>query len=89
MDTKNLLIRNYGVYGSEYETLSQDFVHCETIEEDSKNHNYHFDRHIHSHLFQIFFLKSGEIRFIADDSDHMLKGPCIVTVPENHQHESF
>ena len=88
MDTSNLLIKNYGVYGSEYESLSQDFVHCERIEDGSKKNNYRFDPHIHSHLFQVFFFTEGTATFITEKGEHHIEAPCIITVPENHQHAS-
>lgn len=89
METTQLRIKNYGVYGSEYQTLSQDFVHCERLEDSSKRNNYHFEPHIHSHLFQVFFIIEGSATFITSDEHHQIKAPSIITIPENHQHEAY
>lgn len=88
METTNLLIKNYGIYGSEYQSLSQDFVHCEKIEDSSRRNKYYFEPHIHSHLFQVFFVTEGNAIFKTDDQEYRIEAPCIITVPENHEHSS-
>jgi AraC family transcriptional activator of pobA len=76
---------HFGLYG-EKDFLLPDFMHCEPLSLRTQLHNNIINEHIHSSLFQIFFLESGELHFSIDNKKHLIKSPAIITVPENTLH---
>jgi AraC family transcriptional activator of pobA len=76
---------HYGLYGED-DFLMPDFMHCETIEFRTKLHNRTIKEHLHTSLFQIFFIESGKLDFVIDNTKRLIKGPAIITIPENTLH---
>lgn len=76
---------HYGLYG-EADFLLPDFMHCETIEVRSKIHDHTIKEHLHTSLLQIVFLENGELDFFTEKTNRTIKGPAIITVPENTLH---
>ncbi|MBL7815404.1 MAG: helix-turn-helix domain-containing protein [Saprospiraceae bacterium] len=79
-------INHYNLYGEQIQTLLPDFVHCETIESRSKAYNWEIKPHIHSQLYQIFLMETGEGFVILDKKEVPFKAPCIITMPSNNLH---
>jgi AraC family transcriptional activator of pobA len=76
---------HYGLYGED-DFLLPDFMHCETIEYRTKLHNRSIKEHLHTSLFQIFFIESGKLDFIIEDIKRIINGPAIVIIPQNTLH---
>jgi AraC family transcriptional regulator, transcriptional activator of pobA len=76
---------HYGLYGED-DFLLTDFIHCETIGFRTEMHNLIIEEHIHTSLFQIFILESGELDFSIENTQRLIAGPAIITIPENTLH---
>jgi len=82
---KNLL--NYkGLYGDNAQHELSDFVHHELLATRSKLYNWEINEHLHTNLFQIFIISSGEGVLIQDNNKIILKAPCILLIPTNTFH---
>jgi AraC family transcriptional activator of pobA len=82
---KNLL--NYkGLYGDNNQRDFGDFVHHELLATRSKLYNWEINEHLHTDLFQIFIISSGEGVLIQDNKRINLKAPCTLIIPTNTFH---
>ncbi len=82
---KNLL--NYkGLYGDNSQHELGNFVHHELLATRSKLYNWEINEHLHTDLFQIFIISSGEGVLIQDNNKIVLKAPCILLIPTNTFH---
>src|ERR1700710_2250126 len=82
---KNVIL-NYGLYGDVDKSLLPGFVHCEELETRSKKYNWLIKQHLHTDLFQIFYYAEGSGVIINGNNRVALKGPCLLTIPENTLH---
>lgn len=82
---KNLL--NYkGLYGDNNQHELANFVHYELLATRSKLYNWEINEHLHTDLFQIFIISSGEGMLIQDNNRIILKAPSILVIPTNTFH---
>lgn len=82
---KNLL--NYkGLYGDNNQHELANFVHYELLATRSKLYNWEINEHLHTDLFQIFIISSGEGILIQDNNKIILKAPCFLLIPSNTFH---
>jgi AraC family transcriptional activator of pobA len=82
---KNLL--NYkGLYGDNNQHDFGDYVHHELLATRSKLYDWEINEHVHTDLFQIFSITSGEGVLIQDNKRIDLKAPCILLIPTNTFH---
>lgn len=79
-------LTHYNLYGEEGNSLLPDFVHCETIESRSKAYNWEIKPHVHSQLYQIFLIETGEGYLLLDKKECLFQAPCIITMPTHHLH---
>jgi len=80
-------IKNYVVYGSEDYVLPSYFVNIESIEKTALSFNGHIKPHVHSNLLQVILFEKGRGRFISDQINEAIDGPCVITIPESTLHE--
>ncbi len=76
---------HYGLYG-ENDFLLPDFIHCEPISFRTKMHNQVIKEHIHTSLFQVFIIESGNLDLFSENDEYVIVGPAIIVVPENTSH---
>lgn len=82
---KNLL--NYkGLYGDNNQRDFGDFVHYELLATRSKLYDWEINEHLHTDLFQIFIISTGEGVLIQDHTRIKLEVPCILLIPSNSFH---
>ena len=80
-------ILNYnGLYGETDQTVLPDFVHCEPLETRCRHYNWFSNRHIHTHLLQVFCIGTGTGRLLVDQQEIAFGGPCLLVIPENTLH---
>lgn len=88
--TKNAIMKkiftHYNLYGEQGQTPLPDFVHCENIESRSKAYNWEIKPHLHSQLYQLFLIDTGEGFLLLDKKEVPFQAPCIITMPTNHLH---
>ena len=57
------------------------WLHCESIAERSRLHDWEIGVHRHESLFQLLAIRSGSCDTTLDGRRLKLRGPCLVTVP--------
>jgi len=57
------------------------WLHCESIAERSRLHDWEIGVHRHESLFQLLAIRSGSCEATLDGQRLKLRGPCLVTVP--------
>ncbi len=86
INTKNSFIKYDGLYGDNHTATLPDFVHCEMLESRSKTYNWEIKQHLHTHLYQIFLIETGEGVLNYNNDKITFHAPCIFTIPTNHLH---
>ncbi|MFC4231343.1 helix-turn-helix domain-containing protein [Parasediminibacterium paludis] len=80
-------ILNYkGLYGDDEGNYSSEYIFLELIATRSQNFNWVIKPHIHTHLFQIFFICKGSVEFINNGLTPKIKAPCIFVIPPTLMH---
>ena len=75
-----------GLYGELNSKRSVDYIFSELIATRSKNFNWVIKPHIHTHLYQLFLIESGNVLFHDSLQERKLKGPCIIFIPPSVLH---
>jgi AraC family transcriptional activator of pobA len=79
-------IPTYKLYGENDAWPTPDMVHCESIAERSRLHDWHIRPHQHSGLFQILYLQHGTADVHLDGQSGTMTGGDILLVPQNTIH---
>ena len=77
-------IQSYSLFGES--SHLPDVMHCETIAERSKLHDWELSPHRHAHLHQVLLVKSGGGVASLDGVTHKLLPGAVVNVPTGHVH---
>ena len=80
------LIPTYALYGEPGTRQDAEFVHCESIQERSRLHDYRIDAHRHDQLFQMLLLVEGGGEVAFDAVTATLIQPCLVITPATVVH---
>lgn len=79
-------VPTYDLYGEPGARQDADFLHCETIEDRSRLHDYRIAAHRHDQLLQLLFLAEGSGDVSLDGVRSALVPPCLVIVPATVVH---
>ncbi|MBX3635556.1 MAG: helix-turn-helix domain-containing protein [Rubrivivax sp.] len=71
----------YALYGEGSAAALPDRVHCESIAERSRLHDWEIRPHRHEALAQILWLERGAAQALLDGRQVPLRGPALVRVP--------
>lgn len=71
----------YTLYGEPQRQGLGDLLHCESIAQRSRLHDWEIRPHRHESMFQILVIRSGRVRARLDADECELAGPCAITVP--------
>lgn len=71
----------YSLYGEQGRAADIEWLHCESIAERSRLHDWEIRPHRHELLYQILFVRSGWVALSLEASSAEVRGPCVVTVP--------
>ena len=80
------LVHFKGLYGDNPHSLLPNFIHFEALETRSKIYDWEIKEHLHTDLFQVFLIKSGEGLLVSEQKEWTLTGPCIATIPAHSLH---
>jgi AraC family transcriptional regulator, transcriptional activator of pobA len=72
---------SYSLYGEHGRTADIDWLHCESIAERSRLHDWEIRPHRHELLFQVFWIEKGGVVASLDGRELALKGRGVVLVP--------
>lgn len=82
---KNII--NYdGLYGDTTTRHSSEYIFLELIQTRSQTFDWLIQPHIHTHLFQLFIVKKGNILFQEAIQKHQITAPCIFLIPPTQLH---
>jgi AraC family transcriptional activator of pobA len=82
---KNKKPLRYGLYG-ESEVVASEIIHMERLVFRNPKHESNIAPHVHTNLFQVFFIYAGGVRFMFDKKDYDVKAASAVLIPENTTH---
>ena len=71
----------YTLYGEADSPPATDWLHCESIAERSRRHQWEIKAHRHASLFQILYIRRGTGVATVDGQVWLLRGPCALCVP--------
>ena len=71
----------YALYGEGGAVALPDRLHCESIAERSRLHDWEIRPHRHEALFQLLVIERGRADVLLDGRQQRLQGPAAVTVP--------
>lgn len=71
----------YALYGEHGVDIGADRLHCESIAERSRRHDWHIRPHRHEVLFQILYLRCGVADAQVERRALALTGPALLVVP--------
>jgi AraC family transcriptional activator of pobA len=75
-----------GLYGDLNHRPNADYIFSELIETRSKGFDWVINPHLHSHLYQLFCIESGDVLFQSANSSKKLQTPCLLVIPPNTLH---
>jgi AraC family transcriptional activator of pobA len=75
-----------GLYGDEYGKYSSEYIFLELIATRSQTFEWTIKPHIHSQLFQLFFIQKGALTFQEATNQSELETPCIILIPPTKLH---
>lgn len=77
-------IRSYNLFGETAEI--PDVVHCETVQERSRLHNWEFRPHRHARLHQVLLITEGSGLADIEDRQIPMTPDMVINVPRGHVH---
>ena len=77
-----------GVYGDKNMVYStnENYIYTELIETRSKLFDWKIEPHIHRQIFQVLYIKTGDVAFHGLEKILNLPTPCILTIPPSVVH---
>lgn len=72
---------SYSLYGEQGRAADIEWLHCESIAERSRLHDWEIRPHRHELLYQILFIRTGQVRLALEAASTAVQGPCVITVP--------
>ncbi|EIM75389.1 AraC family transcriptional regulator [Nitritalea halalkaliphila LW7] len=79
-------IDNYVLYGETTQEIIPEFIHCESIEARSRNHDWVIKPHLHNRLYQFVIIEEGNFEFICGPTKQYITEPCLIAMPANTLH---
>lgn len=78
----------YSIYGEHGRAPGVDWLHCESISERSRLHDWEIHPHPHQHplLYQLCWLERGDCEASLDGRLHRLRGPSLLLMPPGAMH---
>src|SRR3954467_3401326 len=71
-------IPSYVLYGETYGSPFPDCLHCETISDRSRVHDWHIRPHRHYGLHQFLWIAKGSVVASADSFQHVITAPAAI-----------
>lgn len=81
----NEFINYQGLYRDQ-QTADEHYIFCETIKSRSKDFDWKVEAHIHSSLYQLFYVESGYATLASSEGKIKLEAPFMVFVPPLNIH---
>lgn len=75
-----------GLYGDLNHKPRHNYIFSELLETRSKSFDWTIQPHFHAHLFQVFCIETGTLRFQTDTFNKEITVPCVIVIPPNVLH---
>lgn len=75
-----------GLYGDTKAQVSHTYVYSQLIAPRNRSTDWGLKPHLHSNLYQLFFLEAGRASLDAEAHSEALTTPCVVLIPANTVH---
>lgn len=75
------LVPVFKLYGETRQWPTPDLLHCESIPERSRRHDWHIRAHRHADLHHLLHLSAGGVRLELEGSSRAYDGPLLIVVP--------
>lgn len=79
-------VPSYRLYREESDESGDFWIHCETIPERTRLHDWHIAQHRHDTFFQIFHLTAGSGEISEAAGTRVLEAPCAIFIPPGAVH---
>src|SRR5690554_4964378 len=76
-----LTIPIFKLYGETRPWPTPDLLHCESIAERSRLHDWHIKTHRHTDLLHLLHIKAGQVTLDLEGNQTTLSGPGLIIVP--------
>ncbi|GAB3162912.1 AraC family transcriptional regulator [Telluribacter humicola] len=77
---------NFNLYGEPYSPLLPNFVHSERLEDRLHRIYWTIEPHLHTDLFQLILIETGQLTTTLGASKVHLQAPCLQTIPVDVLH---
>lgn len=84
--SKKGILQYTGLFGEDLEVMDEAFVHYEPLNVRTVLHDYKISEHVHSKLYQIFFITSSAGMLLSAGKKIALESPCALIIPNNKLH---
>ncbi|MFC3291207.1 helix-turn-helix domain-containing protein [Modicisalibacter luteus] len=81
METRQTAVPVFKLYGETRHWPTPDLLHCESIADRSRLHDWHIRPHRHADLLHLLHIRDGEVTLHLEGTDRHLKGPLLIAVP--------
>ncbi|MBW6393296.1 MULTISPECIES: helix-turn-helix domain-containing protein [Halomonadaceae] len=71
----------FKLYGETRHWPTPDLLHCESIPERSRLHDWHIRPHRHADLVHVLHIANGRVELELEGTQHTLHGPLVIVVP--------
>lgn len=71
----------FKLYGETRHWPTPDLLHCESIPERSRLHDWHIRPHRHADLVHVLHIAEGRVELELEGTQHALHGPLVIVVP--------
>ena len=81
METRHATVPVFKLYGETRHWPTPDLLHCESIAERSRLHDWHIRTHRHADLLHLLHIRDGKVTLHLEGTDRHLTGPLLIVVP--------
>lgn len=71
----------FKLYGETRHWPTPDLLHCESIPERSRLHDWHIRPHRHADLVHVLHIAGGQVELELEGTQHALEGPLVIVIP--------
>jgi AraC family transcriptional activator of pobA len=79
-------VTNYNVYGEAYAPHLPDYVFSERLGDHLSKLNWTIEPHVHTDLFQIFLIETGQLTSTLGPKTIHQQAPCLISIPVDTVH---
>ncbi|WP_286237867.1 helix-turn-helix domain-containing protein [Neptuniibacter halophilus] len=79
-------ISTYSLYSEDTSRSDPEFIHIEDIRTRAELFDWTINIHTHPKMFQLIYVRYGEVRIHLDGLEQIEQGPCLITIPSGVVH---